>query len=161
MSIEMQPPYSARTTPSLGNMFPLVTLSASSEAFSRRDWTKAGSALGTGQELSICASLSRCVCPASPAQQGPAIRGPRSRPERVANPFAPGKASTCMLARAGSCNVQVGLGGVDTGAVPGSDVCALDAGAYGYPNSAAFVPDTLYDFFGSSSQQSPCATESA
>ena len=62
MSIEMQPPYSARTTPSLGNMFPLVTLSASSEAFSRRDWTKAVSALGTGHELSICASLSRCVC---------------------------------------------------------------------------------------------------
>ena len=44
--------------------------------------------------------------------------------------------------------MQVGLGGVDTGAVPGSDVCALDAGAYGYANSAAFVPDTLYDFFG-------------
>ena len=36
------------------------------------------------------------------APQAPAILGPRSRPERVANPFAPGKASTCMLARAGS-----------------------------------------------------------
>lgn len=89
------------------------------------------------------------------APQTPAIPRPRSRPERVANPFAPRKASTCMLARAGSCNVQVGLGGVDMGAVPGSDICAPDAGAYGYPNSAAFVPDTLYDFFWWSTQQLP------
>ncbi len=51
--------------------------------------------------------------------------------------------------------MQVGLPGVDMGAVPGSDICAPDAGAYGYPNSAAFVPDKLYDFFWWSTQQLP------